>query len=114
MGARIEGSGSHTLTIEGVPRLEGGRVRVGPDYLEVGSFIALAALMMGRWNPIGATVASVFFGFMWNLQNQLSFTQKIPGDLLGMAPYLATIVAVAGLVGRVRPPAADGEPYVKA
>ncbi|MGI8577592.1 MAG: ABC transporter permease [Nocardioidaceae bacterium] len=76
-------------------------------------FIALAALIMGRWNPIGATLASLFFGFMWNLQNQLSFTQKIPGDLLGMTPYLATIIAVAGLVGRVRPPAADGEPYVK-
>jgi general nucleoside transport system permease protein len=76
-------------------------------------FIALAALIMGRWNPIGATLASLFFGFMWNLQNQLTFTQKIPGDLLGMTPYLATIIAVAGLVGRVRPPAADGEPYTK-
>jgi simple sugar transport system permease protein len=50
---------------------------------------------------------------MWNLQNQLSFTQKIPSDLLGMTPYIATIIAVAGFVGRVRPPAADGEPYVK-
>ncbi len=76
-------------------------------------FIALAALIMGRWHPIGATVACVFFGFMWNLQNQLSFTDKIPSDLLGMTPYLATIIAVAGFVGRVRPPAADGEPYVK-
>jgi simple sugar transport system permease protein len=76
-------------------------------------FIALAALIMGRWHPVGATVASLFFGFMWNLQNQLSFTQKIPSDLLGMTPYIATIIAVAGFVGRVRPPAADGEPYVK-
>ncbi len=76
-------------------------------------FIALAALIMGRWHPVGATMASLFFGFMWNLQNQLSFTAKIPSDLLGMTPYLATIIAVAGFVGRVRPPAADGEPYVK-
>jgi simple sugar transport system permease protein len=76
-------------------------------------FIALAALIMGRWHPVGATIASLFFGFMWNLQNQLSFTDKIPSDLLGMTPYLATIIAVAGFVGRVRPPAADGEPYVK-
>lgn len=76
-------------------------------------FIALAALIMGRWHPVGATIACVFFGFAWNLQNQLSFTQKIPSDLLGMTPYLATIIAVAGFVGRVRPPAADGEPYVK-
>ena len=76
-------------------------------------FIALAALIMGRWHPVGATIACLFFGFMWNLQNQLSFTDKIPSDLLGMTPYIATIIAVAGFVGRVRPPAADGEPYVK-
>ncbi len=76
-------------------------------------FIALAAVIMGRWHPVGATFAAIFFGFMWNLQNQLSFVDKIPGDLLGAAPYLATIIAVAGFVGRVRPPAADGEPYVK-
>ncbi len=76
-------------------------------------FIALAALIMGRWHPVGATFAALFFGFMWNLQNQMSFVAKVPGELLGAAPYLATIVAVAGLVGRVRPPAADGQPYVK-
>ncbi len=76
-------------------------------------FIALAAVIMGRWHPVGATFAAVFFGFMWNLQNQLSFVEKLPVELLGAAPYLATIIAVAGFVGRVRPPAADGEPYVK-
>jgi simple sugar transport system permease protein len=76
-------------------------------------FIALAAVIMGRWHPIGATMAALFFGFMWNLQSQLSFVDKIPSQLLGMTPYLATIIAVAGFVGRVRPPAADGEPYVK-
>ncbi|MGZ5416655.1 MAG: ABC transporter permease [Nocardioides sp.] len=76
-------------------------------------FIALAAVIMGRWHPIGATFAALFFGFMWNLQAQLQFVDKIPGQLLGATPYLATIVAVAGFVGRVRPPAADGEPYVK-
>jgi general nucleoside transport system permease protein len=76
-------------------------------------FIALAAVIMGRWHPIGATLAAVFFGFMWNLQNQLSFADKLPTELLGAAPYIATIIAVAGFVGRVRPPAADGEPYVK-
>ena len=75
--------------------------------------IALAALIMGRWHPIGAASAGLFFGFMWNLQNQLSFAGKLPTELLGAAPYLATIIAVAGFVGRVRPPAADGEPYVK-
>ncbi len=76
-------------------------------------FIALAAVIMGRWHPVGATMAALFFGFMWNLQSQLSFVEKIPSQLLGATPYLATIIAVAGFVGRVRPPAADGEPYVK-
>ena len=61
----------------------------------------------------GQSFAAVFFGFMWNLQNQISITGKLPNELLGAAPYLATIIAVAGFVGRVRPPAADGEPYVK-
>lgn len=76
-------------------------------------FIALAAVIMGRWHPIGATFAALFFGFMWSLQSQLAFVDKIPGELLRASPYLATIIAVAGFVGRVRPPAADGEPYVK-
>jgi ABC-type uncharacterized transport system permease subunit len=76
-------------------------------------FIALAAVIMGRWHPIGATMAAMFFGFTWTLQSQLQVLDKIPGELLRASPYLATIIAVAGFVGRVRPPAADGEPYVK-
>lgn len=76
-------------------------------------FIALAAVIMGRWNPIGATLASLLFGFCFTLQTQLSFLDKFPGELLRASPYLITVIAVAGFVGRVRPPAADGEPYVK-
>ncbi len=76
-------------------------------------FIALAAVIMGRWHPIWASMAALFFGFMWTLQSQLSFLDKVPGEFLRASPYLATIIAVAGFVGRVRPPAADGEPYVK-
>ena len=77
-------------------------------------FIALAALIMGRWHPLGATIAALFFGFTQQLQSQLQIIETpIPGELLIMAPYLATVVAVAGLVGRVRAPKADGEPYVK-
>jgi simple sugar transport system permease protein len=76
-------------------------------------FIALAAVIMGRWHPVGATMASLFFGLTWTLQAQLQVLDKIPGELLRASPYLATIIAVAGFVGRVRPPAADGEPYVK-
>ncbi|WP_020576982.1 ABC transporter permease [Actinopolymorpha alba] len=77
-------------------------------------FIALAALIMGRWHPLGATIAALFFGFTQQLQGQLQIIETpIPSELLIMAPYLATVVAVAGLVGRVRAPKADGEPYVK-
>ena len=76
-------------------------------------FIALAAVIMGRWHPVWASLSALFFGLMWTLQAQLAFLDKIPGELLRASPYLATIIAVAGFVGRVRPPAADGEPYVK-
>ncbi|MGI8612675.1 MAG: ABC transporter permease [Nocardioidaceae bacterium] len=76
-------------------------------------FIALAAVIMGRWHPLWATFAALFFGFMSSLRNQLTLVDKIPSELLTMTPYLATVIAVAGFVGRVRPPAADGEPYVK-
>ena len=76
-------------------------------------FIALAAVIMGRWHPVYATFSALFFGFMWTLQAQLSLLGKIPPELLRASPYLATVIAVAGFVGRVRPPAADGEPYTK-
>jgi ABC-type uncharacterized transport system permease subunit len=79
-------------------------------------FIALAALIFGRWTPRGAVAAALFFGFAEALQVVLSFLSTpvtIPTYFLAMLPYVATIVAVAGLVGRVRAPAADGEPYVK-
>lgn len=77
-------------------------------------FIALAALIFGRWSPRGATAAALLFGFAGAMQNNLSINVPgIPSNLIAMLPYLATIIAVAGLVGKVRAPAADGEPYVK-
>ena len=78
-------------------------------------YIALAAMIFGRWTPLGATAAALLFGFTNSLQATLS-TINVPVSsfLLLMAPYVATIIAVAGLVGRVRAPAADGKPYVKA
>jgi general nucleoside transport system permease protein len=78
-------------------------------------FIALAAVIFGRWSPRGAVGAALLFGFANALQTVLSFIGTpvvIPSQFLAMLPYLATILAVAGLVGRVRAPAADGEPYV--
>jgi simple sugar transport system permease protein len=77
-------------------------------------FIALAALIFGRWSPRGATAAALLFGFASAMQVTLSINApSIPSNIVAMLPYLATIIAVAGLVGRVRAPAADGEPYVK-
>ena len=60
-------------------------------------FIALAAVIMGRWHPVGATLASLLFGFCFTLQAQLAFLDKIPGELLRASPYLVTVIAVAGL-----------------
>lgn len=77
-------------------------------------FIALAAMIFGRWHPIGAFLAALFFGFFNALTAYLGgISSPIPGSFLQMLPYVATIIAVAGLVGRVRAPAADGKPYIK-
>jgi simple sugar transport system permease protein len=77
-------------------------------------FIALAALIFGRWTPFGALGAALFFGFAQKLAYYLSVAgSPVPNQFLNMLPYIATIIAVAGLVGRVRAPAADGVPYVK-
>jgi simple sugar transport system permease protein len=101
---------------------------IGGAYLTVGSvgfftsdissgfgYIALAAMIFGRWTPLGSVAAALLFGFSFQLQTELSVLRvPVSSFILLMAPYVATIIAVAGLVGRVRPPAADGKPYVKA
>ncbi len=77
-------------------------------------FIGLAAMIVGRWNPIGAFAAALVFGFADSLQVKLNILGVgIPPEFLGMAPYIVTILVVAGAAHRVRPPAADGKPYVK-
>jgi ABC-type uncharacterized transport system permease subunit len=77
-------------------------------------FLGLAAMIFGNWNPAGAFFGSAIFGFFDSWQEKLSILQVgIPVDLLGMAPYLATMIVLAGVVGRARMPAADGEPYEK-
>jgi ABC-type uncharacterized transport system permease subunit len=101
---------------------------IGGAYLTVGSvgsfakdmssgegYIALAAMIFGRYTPFGAIGAALLFGFSTQLQSILS-TMNVPiqSNLLLMTPYVVTIIVVAGLVGKVRPPKAEGIPYVKA
>jgi simple sugar transport system permease protein len=77
-------------------------------------FIGLAAMIFGRWHPVGALMAALVFGFADSLQQKLAILQTpIPSEFLAMAPYIATIVLVAGIIGKARPPAADGKPYIR-
>lgn len=76
-------------------------------------FIALAAVIFGRWSPLGATAAALGFGFLDALQQRLQgetlFGVTVPSEVLLALPYLLTIVALAGLVGRSIPPADLGK-----
>ena len=79
-------------------------------------FIALAAVIFGRWSPRGAIAAALLFGFTDELQTLVTAVTPpvtIPSAFLSMAPYVVTVIAVAGFVGRVQAPAADGQPYEK-
>jgi len=77
-------------------------------------YIGLAAMIVGRWHPVGALMAALVFGFADSLQQKLALLQTpIPSEFLAMTPYIATIILVAGLIGRAKPPAADGKAYVK-
>jgi len=77
-------------------------------------FIGLAAMIFGKWMPFGAFGAALIFGFADALQTKLAILQvPIPSQFLLMAPYLVTIIVLAGVVGEAVPPAADGQPYEK-
>ncbi len=107
LGGAIAGIGGAVFTLVTIDTftkdISGGR-----------GFIALAALIFGRWNPIGAFLASLLFGFAYNLQSIIGIIgTPVPSQFMAMLPYLVTIFAVAGLVGKSRPPAASGIPYVK-
>jgi simple sugar transport system permease protein len=107
LGGMVAGFGGAWFTLGSVGRFDegmtGGR-----------GFIGLAAMIFGRWHPVGALAAALVFGFADSLQQKLALLgTPIPSEFLAMAPYIATIVVVAGLIGRARPPAADGKPYVK-
>ena len=107
IGGMIAGFGGAWFTLGSVGRFD--------DNMTDGrGFIGLAAMIFGRWHPVGALLAALVFGFADSIQQKLAILQTpIPSEFLAMAPYLATIVLVAGLVGRARPPAADGKPFIK-
>jgi ABC-type uncharacterized transport system permease subunit len=76
-------------------------------------FIALAAMIFGKWKPWGALWATLLFGFGNAMSDRVSSVNPTLGTLFEALPYILTLVAVAGLVGRSRAPAADGIPYIR-
>jgi len=76
-------------------------------------FIALAALIFGRWRPFGAFGAALLFGFSSALAQRLQDYSQSAGTLFNALPYVLTLIAVAGVIGRSIPPAAVGRPYKK-
>jgi simple sugar transport system permease protein len=107
LGGFIAGFGGAFLTLSQVARFE--------ENLTAGvGFIGLAAMIFGRWRPFGVLAAGLVFGFARALQTKLGLLgTPVPSEFLLMIPYLVTIIVVAGLVGQARPPAADGQPYIK-
>jgi len=107
LGGMIAGLGGAFLVLGSVPRFD--------ELMTAGKgFIGLAALIFGKWNPFGAFGASLIFGFTDTFQAKLQILQvPIPSQFLRMAPYLITMIVLAGIVGRSEGPAATGEPYEK-
>ncbi|HET6507131.1 MAG TPA: ABC transporter permease [Baekduia sp.] len=104
----------------------GGLAALGGVFLSIGfvhsfsqnmtagrGFIALAALIFGRWRPGGLLAATFLFGFSSALAQRLPEFSPQLATLFQALPYLLTLIAVAGLVGASKPPAADGVPYTR-
>jgi general nucleoside transport system permease protein len=135
-GLRLRGTGEVPEAVDtagvSVPRtryygvaLSGLLAALGGAYLSMGilsaftenmtqgsGFIALAALIFGRWNPIGAAGAALLFGFGTAVTYQVN-QEAIPLEFIDMIPYVLTIVALAAFGGRAVAPAAIGKPYRK-
>ncbi len=115
IGGFLAGLGGAYFTLESVPSFE-------PLMTNGRGFIALAAMIFGNWTPIGAWAAALVFGaaqaFQINLQffrdlipPQWAFLQQ--SYIVGLTPYILTMIILAGLIGRTTSPAADGTPYEK-
>jgi ABC-type uncharacterized transport system permease subunit len=74
-------------------------------------FIALAAMIFGRWNPVGAVLAALLFGYADTFRIMFETKIPIPSQFVQMLPYVLAIVVLVGMMGKARPPAADGIPY---
>jgi simple sugar transport system permease protein len=136
-GLRLRSVGEHPRAAEtvgiSVPRTRyfaviasGMLAALGGAYLSIGfvgsfnqgmtagrGFIALAAVIFGKWHPVGALGAALLFGFSTALAQRLPAFSPSTAVLFQALPYVLTLIAVAGVIGRSRPPAAVGQPYVK-
>jgi simple sugar transport system permease protein len=107
LGGMMAGFAGAYFTLGSVGRFD--------EFMTAGrGFIALAAMIFGNWTPFGAFGAGLLFGFSDSLASKVAILGvQIPSQLLGMAPYVVTMIVLAGVVGRGQMPAADGQPYVK-
>ena len=107
IGGAIAGLAGAYFTLESVPSFE-------PGQTAGRGFISLAAMIFGDWTPFGAWSAALLFGAAQALQiNAQYFGLPGPSQLVGALPYLLTMIALTGIVGRTTSPAADGQPYEK-
>jgi simple sugar transport system permease protein len=107
LGGMVAGLGGAYFTLGSVGRFD--------EVMTAGrGFIGLAAMIFGNWQPFGAMGAGLLFGFADMLASNLAILGvRIPSEFLLMAPYVATMIVLAGVVGRGQMPAADGQPYEK-
>jgi simple sugar transport system permease protein len=137
VGLRLRSVGEHPRAAEtvgisvyrvryGAVVLSGVLAALGGAYLSFGfggsfnenmtvgkGFIALAAVIFGKWHPAGAFAGCLLFGFASGLAQRLQGEADISANLLSTLPYVLTLIALVGLIGRSRPPASVGRPYVK-
>jgi len=107
LGGVVAGIGGAFFTLGNVGRFD--------EEMTAGKgFIGLAAMLFGNYSPLGSTAAGLLFGFADSLGSKLSLLgSAIPPQFMAMAPYLLTMIVLAGFIGRGHVPAADGEPYEK-